>query len=144
MVFHGAGNDASINVPIHGLLAATFLIGGIYPITQIYQHASDAKDGVQTLSIKLGKKGTMLFCVIMYLIAFSILAHYYLVHDHVYFFIILQIFFIPVLVFFVRWAARIWKDESAANFKNTMQTNWLASTCTSLAFLTIILLKQLG
>jgi 1,4-dihydroxy-2-naphthoate octaprenyltransferase len=144
MIYHGASYDAATNVPVHGLLAATFLIGGFYPITQIYQHTSDAKDGVHTISMLLGKKGTMLFCAIMYLIAFSILLHYYLVQDHVRSFIILQIFFIPVLVFFIRWTSRIWKEESAADFKHTMQMNWLASTCTSSAFLTLILLQQVG
>ena len=144
MIYHGASDDAATNVPLHGLLAATFLIGGFYPITQIYQHTSDAKDGVKTISMMLGKKGTMVFCAIMYLIAFSVLGHYYLVRDHVRSFLILQIFFIPVLVFFIRWAARIWKEEGAADFKNTMQMNWLASTCTSLAFITLILLQQLG
>ena len=141
MIYHGITHDAATVFPLHGLLAATFLIGGFYPITQIYQHASDAKDGVQTISMMLGKKGTMVFCGIMYLIAFSILGHYYMIQDHVRSFIILQIFFIPVLVFFIRWAARIWKEEGAADFKNTMQMNWLASTCTSLAFITLILLQ---
>jgi 1,4-dihydroxy-2-naphthoate octaprenyltransferase len=144
MIYHGASHNAATIIPMHGLLAASFLIGGFYPITQIYQHESDAKDGVQTISMMLGRKGTMVFCAIMYLIAFSILAHYYLVNDYVRSFIILQIFFIPVLVFFIRWATRIWKEESAADFKNTMRMNWLASTCTSLAFITLILLQKVG
>jgi 1,4-dihydroxy-2-naphthoate octaprenyltransferase len=144
MIYIGAGYDAAANVPLHGLLASTFLIGGFYPITQIYQHESDALDGVKTISMILGKKGTIIFCAAMYFISFSILGHYYILQQQVMSFIILQIFFIPVLVFFIRWAIRIWKNENAANFKSTMQMNWLASTCTSLAFLTLILLQQVG
>jgi 1,4-dihydroxy-2-naphthoate octaprenyltransferase len=144
MVYHGAGNNVANSAPLHGLFAATFLIGGFYPITQIYQHVSDANDGVQTLSMKLGKKRTMVFCAVMYVVAFSVLAHYYFSQQQVRSFLVLQIFFIPVLVFFISWAVRIFKNEGAANFKSTMQMNWLASTCTSLAFLTLILLKNVG
>jgi 1,4-dihydroxy-2-naphthoate octaprenyltransferase len=128
-------------LPMHGIFAAAFLIGGFYPITQIYQHTSDAKDKVTTISMLLGKRGTMVFCAIMYLIAFALLWHYYFLQQQLQSFIVLQIFFIPVLVFFVRWAVLIWKDESRADFKHTMQMNWIASTCTSLAFITLILQK---
>lgn len=138
MIYLGVNRDET-PLPLHGIFAAAFLIGGFYPITQIYQHASDAKDKVTTISMLLGKRGTMVFCAIMYLIAFALLWHYYFLNKQVQSFILLQIFFIPVLVFFVRWAILIWKDESKADFKHTMQMNWIASTCTSLAFITLIL-----
>lgn len=141
MIYDGAGNDPVTGVPLHGLAAASFLIGGFYPITQIYQHKSDAKDGVKTISMILGKRGTMIFCAIMYFIAFLFLAHYYILQHQLQSFIILQIYFIPVLVFFIHWTSRIWKHEGAANFKTTMRMNWLASTCTSLAFITLIFLQ---
>ena len=140
MIYFGVGLN-ELPLPLHGISAAAFLIGGFYPITQIYQHTSDAKDKITTISMLLGKKGTMVFCAVMYLIAFALLWHYYFLHQQVGSFILLQIFFIPVLVFFVRWAVLIWNDESKADFKHTMQMNWLASTCTSLAFITLILQK---
>ena len=140
MIYSGVSFDET-QLPLHGIFAAAFLIGGFYPITQIYQHDSDARDKVTTVSMLLGKKGTMVFCAIMYLIAFSILGHYYYLSHQMQSFILLQIFFIPVLVFFVRWAILIWKDEGKADFKHTMQMNWIASTCTSLAFITLIFQK---
>lgn len=142
MVYHGASGQT--NFSAHGMLAAAFLIGGFYPITQIYQHESDAKDGVKTVSMLLGKKGTMIWCAFMYIIAFSILADYYFLNDLAGSFFLLHVFFVPVLVFFIRWMLKIWRNESTANFKHTMQMNWLASTCTSLAFITLIVKHQLG
>jgi 1,4-dihydroxy-2-naphthoate octaprenyltransferase len=144
MIYTGANENLIGTFPLHGLLAATFLIGGFYPITQIYQHTSDAKDGVKTISMKLGKRGTMMFCAIMYLVAFSILGYYYISTEQLSSFVVLQIFFVPVLVFFLWWSFRIFKDAGAADYDNTMRMNWLAGTCTSLAFLTLIALKNFG
>src|SRR5690349_22199025 len=73
MAYHAASQNLSVQIPLQGMIAAAFLIGGFYPITQIYQHTSDAKDGVKTISMMMGKKGTFIFCGIMYTIAFSIL-----------------------------------------------------------------------
>jgi 1,4-dihydroxy-2-naphthoate octaprenyltransferase len=53
--------------------------------------------------------------------------------------LVISIFFLPVLVYFFLWFYRVAKDKKAANFKNTMQMNWLAATCTNLAFLTLLI-----
>src|SRR4030095_16334914 len=58
MAYHAAIQNLSIMIPLHGIVAAAFLIGGFYPITQIYQHKADAEDGVETISMMMGKKGT--------------------------------------------------------------------------------------
>ena len=144
MVYHGADVNLTHHMSWLGLLAAAFLIGGFYPITQVYQHEADAKDNVTTISMKMGRKGTFIFCSVMYTIALAILWLYYKSHELYTPFIVLIIFFIPVLVFFIKWFLKVVKDESAADFKHTMQMNWLAGTCTSLAFITIILLQQFG
>lgn len=144
IVYHGASASPELNMPLYGALAAIFLIGGFYPITQIYQHEADAKDGVHTISMLLGKKGTFIFCGVMYAIALVILWHYYQVTGQMLSFFTLIIFFIPVLVFFSKWVLKVWRNEKMADFKHTMQMNWLASTCTSLAFITIIILHQFG
>ena len=144
MVYHGAGNIATMEIPWEGVVTAAFLIGGFYPITQVYQHSSDAKDGVETISMLLGKRGTFIFCAGMYSIALGILFYYYMYSKQITSFLVLQIFFIPILVFFVRWFLKVWKDENQANFANTMQMNWMASTCTSMAFITLLILHQFG
>lgn len=141
IIYHGSGEYMPTQVPWQGLLASSFLIGGFYPITQIYQHKSDAKDGVKTISMLLGKRGTFIFCAGMYAVAFSILFIYYNIQKQIGSFLVLQIFFVPVIIYFLRWLLQVWKDETYADFKHTMRMNWLAGTCTNLAFITLIILK---
>ncbi|MDE3251691.1 MAG: UbiA prenyltransferase family protein, partial [Bacteroidota bacterium] len=59
MVYLGAGDyrPAFSQLPWLGIGAACMLIGGFYPITQVYQHLQDEKDGVTTLSRMLGIRG---------------------------------------------------------------------------------------
>lgn len=144
MVYHGSEENLTIHMSWLGLLAAAFLIGGFYPITQVYQHEADKKDQVTTISMMLGKKRTFIFCGLMYMIAMFILWLYYSNRELYLPFIVLLIFFLPVVVYFVQWFLRVLKDDNKADFKHTMQMNWLASTCTSLAFITIILLQKFG
>src|ERR1043165_2427672 len=40
------------------MLIASILIGGSYPLTQIYQHKQDRENGDKTISLALGVKGT--------------------------------------------------------------------------------------
>lgn len=140
MVYHGSDENLSSHVSYLLLLGAAFLIGGFYPITQIYQHKEDASDGVTTMSMKLGIKGTFLFSAVMYSFAIFLLWLFYSSHELYKPFFVLLMFFIPVIVYFVRWFLQVVKNENMADFTHTMQINWLASTCTSLAFITIILL----
>lgn len=144
MVAHGASIDLTVNVSNVGMLASGFLIGGFYPITQIYQHQQDKEDGVKTISILLGKRGTFFFCAVMYTIAFGLLFMDYMNNSALNDFLVLQAFFVPVIVFFLRWFIMVWKDGDKADFKHTMQMNWLAGTCTNLAFITIIIIHQFG
>jgi 1,4-dihydroxy-2-naphthoate octaprenyltransferase len=142
MVYHGSDENLTNHMPFLGLIAAAFLIGGFYPITQVYQHEADAKDHVTTISMMLGKKGTFIFCAVMYSMAMLILWLYYSSRELYLPFIVLLIFFVPVIVYFIQWFLKVLKNDSVADFKHTMQMNWLASTCTSLAFITIILLQK--
>ena len=144
MVYHGSEIYLTNHMSWLGLLAAAFLIGGFYPITQVYQHEADKKDNVTTISMMLGKKGTFIFCALMYALAMIILWLYYNPRELYRYFIVLLIFFLPVVVYFMQWFLKVLKDENKADFKHTMQMNWLASTCTSLAFITIILLQRFG
>jgi 1,4-dihydroxy-2-naphthoate octaprenyltransferase len=144
MVYYGSAMAAITQVPWAGMIAACFLIGGFYPITQVYQHGSDAKDGVRTISMLLGIRGTFIFCAAMYLVAFSVLFLYYQQQQQLLSFGILQVFFLPVLVYFFRWVMRVWQNASQADFAHTMRMNWLASGCTNLGFITLLILHHIG
>lgn len=126
------------DVSFEAMAAASLLVGGFYPLTQIYQHETDLKDGVRTISYSLGYKGTFIFCAIVYSIALGILfIHYNRMNELLNFFLLVSVM-LPVLVYFFYWAVKVWRDRSAANFYHTMRMNTIASVCTNLAFLIIL------
>ncbi len=139
MVYHGTSQSHSLQIPVKGMLAASLLMGSFYPLTQIYQHEQDLKDGVKTISYMLGYRGTFVFTAILYSMAMSVLALYFYESGAFNNFLLLATFLLPVLVYFFIWAAAVWKNVSAADFRHTMRMNLLASVCSNLAFLTILI-----
>lgn len=121
-------------------LGATFMIGGGYPITQIYQHEQDRADGVTTLSYRLGYRGTLIFAAVMFGIAGFTLYQYFSEMEFLFF----QLFLAPVAIFFVRWFVKIWIDKSEANFENTMRMNIISSTCMNACFVTLFIIDRLA
>jgi len=144
MVYYNVQAGATHFVPWQGMAVSTLLIGAFYPITQVYQHEQDRKDGVYTISYKLGVRGTFVYCGTLYAIAFALLAWYLQQSGELRYFFILQVWFLPVIAWFLKWAWQCFKDKAAANFKNTMRMNWLASTCTNMAFITVIISRHFG
>lgn len=142
LVYHGCSETLHTHFPMSGMLAASFLIGGFYPLTQIYQHRADKADGVRTISYLLGYKGTFIFCAIVYSLAMLLLGYTFLSSLLFVQFFVLTLFFLPILVYFLWWASKVWKDERAADFKHTMRMNILASTCTNLGFLTVLIMNH--
>ena len=141
LVYHGSESNHSTNVPVIAMIAASLLIGGFYPLTQIYQHQDDLKDGVQTISYKLGYRGTFIFTGIVYALAFGMLGLLFYLNIELHLFLILQIFMAPVLVYFFIWFRKVYKNTNEANFKNTMRMNFLASICTNAGFITLLILR---
>lgn len=141
LVYHGCSETLATNAPWPTIFAASCLIGGFYPLTQIYQHEADKADGVTTISYVLGYRGTFIFTAIIYVISFGLLAYWFIITLQITGFVLLQLFFIPTLLYFFYWANKVWKDIAAANFKHTMQMNLIASVCTNLAFITILILN---
>jgi 1,4-dihydroxy-2-naphthoate polyprenyltransferase len=142
LVMHGSSTSKSPAVPFIGLLTASLLIGGFYPLTQIYQHQQDKADGVNTLSSMLGYNGTFVFTGLIYLLAMAFLGYYLTASLQLTHFLIIQIFFLPVLVYYLWWFSKVIKNTSAANFTNTMRMNFLASICTNAAFITLLILEK--
>jgi 1,4-dihydroxy-2-naphthoate octaprenyltransferase len=139
LVYHGSESNHTTNIPVIAMIGAGLLIGGFYPLTQIYQHLEDLKDGVKTISYKLGYRGTFIFAGTIYVLAFCALGVHFFLSDEWNGFLILQIFMIPVLAYFIIWFRRVWSNEKEANFKNTMQMNLLASLCTNLGFISVLI-----
>jgi 1,4-dihydroxy-2-naphthoate octaprenyltransferase len=140
MVYQGASSELSLQVPAIGMIAASLLIGGFYPLTQIYQHAADAKDGVRTLSSVLGYKGTFIFAGIVYSIAFAVLALFFRLSLEIKEFLFFATCMVPVIVYFIIWAVKVWRDPAQADYVHTMRMNGIASCCTNLGFIVVFLM----
>ena len=138
LVYYGSNAFQTVHVPWQGMVICALLIGGFYPLTQIYQHRQDKEDGVTTISYMLGYKGTFLFCAIVYAIAFLFMAQLFISKGEENKLLVVSIFFIPVVVYFIHWFIQVAKNTNAADFKHTMKMNWLAATCTNMAFIILL------
>lgn len=123
------------------MLACSLQIAGAYPLTQIYQHEADLADGVVTLSYKLGYKGTFLFTGILFAICNLFYFLYFQSIDALNQFFILQLFFIPILLYFTSWFLKTTKNVQEANFKNTMRMNLIAAVCMNTCFVVLYFSK---
>ncbi len=142
LVYHGSHSrlsNESLSIPLLAMVASSLLVGGFYPLTQLYQHEADRRDGVKTLSMLLGYKGSFFFTGIIYGIAFVTLGYYFLsTYLQVKEFLVLATCMLPVSVYFFMWAAKVWKDPGEANFVNTMRMNLLASICINTGFIAVL------
>lgn len=137
--YHAAHPQHTLAVPLLPCLTASLLIGASYPLTQIYQHEQDKQDGVITLSYILGKRGTFAFSMSLFL--FATVCMYLVLQKQVnYFFLFLLVMF-PVIFFFLFWMQAVWKDEKAADFKNSLYMNIVSTICLLIYFSTLIILN---
>jgi 1,4-dihydroxy-2-naphthoate octaprenyltransferase len=143
LAYHGSSTDHTLHIPLWPMIASSLLIGGYYPLTQIYQHEADIRDGVVTISYKLGKKGTFVFCGIVFALATTAIFFTFYEQARMRFFFIFTICMLPMILFFMRWMINVWKDDSKADFKNSLWMNLLASFCTTIYFLILIIMKGL-
>ena len=131
-------NSATIYI----MLACSLQIAGAYPLTQIYQHKEDFADGVITLSYKLGYKGTFMFTAVMFGLCNFFYYLYFNDVGKINQFYILQLFFIPILIFFTYWFLKVSTNNSEANFKNTMRMNAIAAVCMNSCFIVLFILNN--
>jgi 1,4-dihydroxy-2-naphthoate octaprenyltransferase len=139
LVYYGSSRDHDLVVPWQGMVICSLLVGGFYPLTQIYQHQQDLADGVSTISYKLGYTGTFIFCAAVYILAWVFMAQFFIGKKQGDQLLMIGIFFIPVIVYFIRWFVLVLKNSKEASFKNTMKMNWLAASCTNISFLILLI-----
>lgn len=121
------------------MTVASLFIGSIYPLTQIYQHEADKKDGVISISYKLGYIGTFVFSAILFSSAAALLFYYFNLKSQPISLVIFIIIMLPVVARLGIWFKKVLRDTGNANFENTMQMNIYTSTCMNLYFLVLIL-----
>lgn len=118
-------------------LAASCLVGGSYPLSQIYQHSSDAQRGDLTLSRLLGLRGTLLFSGavsglggLLLLVGLAPVGR-----------ILVAVGLLPVLLRLGLWSRQIWRDPSQANHRQTMRTQLVGAICLCLSLGALVLLR---
>ena len=120
---------------------ASFFIGSIYPLTQIYQHEADKKDGVISISYKLGYIGTFVFSGILFAIATLLLFYYFNLKHQQFDLILFIIMILPAAYYLTVWFNKVRNNTVHANFENTMKMNLLTSVCMNLYFSILIFIN---
>jgi 1,4-dihydroxy-2-naphthoate polyprenyltransferase len=141
ITYHGSSLDKTLDVPLLPMMAAACLIGGYYPLTQVYQHENDRKDGILTISMLLGMRGTFLFCGGIFAAATLLMFLTFYNEDRLDAFYIFLGCMLPMVLFFISWMKKVWKNEAEANFRNSLWMNILASCCTAVCFMTLLILR---
>jgi 1,4-dihydroxy-2-naphthoate octaprenyltransferase len=126
------------------MTVASLFIGSVYPLTQIYQHVADKKDGVTTISYKLGYVGTFIFSAVMFTLASVLLLYYFDMKHQRLSFVLFFTMMLPVVIRLFMWFGKVRDNSSNANFENTMSMNLLASTCMNAYFAILILNNSYG
>lgn len=141
LAYHGSSHDHSFHVPVWGVAAAAGLIGGYYPLTQVYQHAEDKADGVRTISYVLGKRGTFVFCALVFGAATACMFLLFNSKNEMWPFWLFIVCMSPMVWFFLRWMKKVWQHDEHASFKNSLVMNVLAAGCTTVCFLIMIIMR---
>jgi 1,4-dihydroxy-2-naphthoate polyprenyltransferase len=137
-ISYGAVSASPSKPPLLPCFVSSLLIGALYPLTQVYQHEADQKDGVTTLSYLLGKRDSFLFSMILFLTA-TVLFYNLLSITNFFLYLVVML---PVAGFFMYWMRQVWRNENAANFRNSFAMNIISTLCTTVFFITLIILKH--
>jgi 1,4-dihydroxy-2-naphthoate octaprenyltransferase len=144
LVYYGSSlHTEPRDVPWQGMLVCALLIGGFYPLTQIFQHQQDLDDGVATISYKLGYRGTFIFCAVVYALAWVFMAQFFINNRQEKKLWLVAFSFIPVVIYFIYWFVKVYRDPKEANYRNTMRMNWLAAFCTNTSFIILLIWRWL-
>ncbi|MCY7358525.1 MAG: UbiA family prenyltransferase [Rudanella sp.] len=116
----------------------TLNVMAMYPVTQIYQHAEDARRGDLTLSRLLGIQGTFLCTFLVF--SCSLLGFYIYFEGRSPFYLLLA-FVLPAIIFFSLWFLRVRQDSTRADFRSAMRMTILSCIGLNGFFLTLLLMK---
>lgn len=116
------------------MLLASLLIGGFYPLTQIYQHEEDSSRGDFTISYKLGVTGTFIFSGALFLLACGVAFDYFRTYYNTEQFEIFISCLVPVVLYFFYWFAKAWRNKNSADYSNSMRLTFISSSCMIICF----------
>jgi 1,4-dihydroxy-2-naphthoate polyprenyltransferase len=136
--------DWFTNKNIQSMLIASLLIGGYYPLTQIYQHDEDSSRGDYTISYKLGINGTFIFTGTLFIAACAVAWNYFNVFYSNRHFAIFILSLLPVIVYYFHWFVRTYRDKSLADYSHSMRITLISSCCMLICFTILALLNLHG
>jgi 1,4-dihydroxy-2-naphthoate octaprenyltransferase len=116
------------------MIIASLLIGGFYPLTQIYQHEEDSKRGDLTISYKLGIAGTFIFSAALFLVATAVTFHYFVLYYNIQQFELFMLCLVPVVFYFFYWFHKAMKNKIFADYSHAMRITFLSSLCMIICF----------
>ncbi len=125
------------------MVISSLFIGSMYPLTQIYQHEADKRDGVTSLSCLLGYRDTFLFSAILFTAASVLLFYYFGNRNHYSSLLLFTVLIIPVVVFLMKWFDKVRRNNRFANYENTMKANILSASSMNTFFLILIINNRL-
>lgn len=123
---------------VQAMALSSLLIGGFYPLTQIYQHEEDKARGDMTISYRLGVRGTFVFCAVVFALAVFIALRIFS-QDQL---LIFSCALAPVCLYFICWAGRAFRDIRHANYTSAMRIAFLSALCMTSCFLLQLSLKS--
>jgi 1,4-dihydroxy-2-naphthoate octaprenyltransferase len=116
------------------MFIASLLIGGFYPITQIYQHKEDSERGDFTISYKLGTMGTFIFSGSLFLVACAIAWHYFNSFYNSQHFLVFIYSLVPVVMYFFYWSGKTYLNKAFADYEHAMGMTFVSSSCMIICF----------
>ncbi len=119
-------------------MICTLNLLAVYPLTQVYQHEEDALHGDLTYSRLVGIRGTFLSAAFFFMLAFAAFSAYFLTRASPFTLLLLGACMAPSLLFFIHWWRNVYQDERAADYRNTMRMNFLASLGLNAFFLILL------
>jgi 1,4-dihydroxy-2-naphthoate octaprenyltransferase len=127
---------------LESMLFASLVIGGFYPLTQIYQHTEDSVRGDLTISYKLGIRGTFIFAIVLFLGGCAVALHYFREYHRISHFYIFIICLAPVIIYFLYWFVKTLRNPAAADYNHSMLMTRISSVCMVSCFTVIMLMNN--
>lgn len=127
---------ASVMIPA---FLSTVMLWANYPMTQVYQHDEDGKRGDETISRRLGIRGTFYFVASVFSVVTAGFVWYFFEFFDITYAVAFLIALSPVIIYFGYWFIRVYQNTSAADYTHTMWLNFISATSLNVFFIYLFL-----
>jgi len=120
------------------MLFASLIIGGSYPLTQIYQHDEDSSRGDYTISYRLGIMGTFVLTSVLFTVGALVALHCFVTYYSLSQFLVFTGCLAPVIVYFSYWFLKTARNKAFADYGHAMLMNKISAVCMVVCFCIIL------